>query len=79
MKQYRLDKQLAGCVHEVEKPIRVFPKGSGPIGVKFIKEGAPPLEPYVYSIQTVTPKEIGFTIDLKIGLMKKNILLWMSF
>ena len=30
-----------------------------------IKEGAPPPEPYVYSTQRVTPKEVGFIVDLK--------------
>lgn len=68
----RMDKQLAKYIYEVEKPATVLPKGSGPIGAQIIREGAPSPEPYVISSQVVTPKDVGFTVNLKDWSEKKE-------
>jgi len=62
---HRLDKQLAGYVYEVPKPATVLPRGSGPRGAFGIGEGEPLPEPYLISTQDVTPRNIGFSLDLK--------------
>lgn len=60
----RLDKQLAGYVYDVDKPVRTLPKGSGPYGVFVIREGEELPPPYVLSSQQVEPINIGFSLDI---------------
>ena len=69
---HRMDKQLVGYIYEVKKPATVLPKGSGPIGAHIIREGAPLPEPYVISSQVVTPKPVGFTVNLEDWVEKKE-------
>ena len=60
----RLDKQLAGYIHDVSEPAEYLPKGSGPFGAFIIGEGEELPPPYVISSQSVTPINIGFSLNI---------------
>lgn len=59
----RMDKQI-GHVHEVQKPAMTVPKGSGPTPLAHKLTGTELPEPYMFSIQNVTPINIGFDVNL---------------